>query len=122
LVLRQWIGRLAEFDVIISQTEDPPIIAADIRAAFRNVLENVDDFKRQIARHELENAQKWVATAQLDFPLDESGFAGLLKIDGFTIGPGLLTVWLQETGGIFGGHAIEVRIEKGEITEICLAG
>jgi hypothetical protein len=52
----------------------------------------------------------------------ESTFVNLLKIDGFTIGSSRLTVWLQDTAGVFGGHAIEVRIEKGEITEICLAG
>jgi hypothetical protein len=122
LVFRQWIGKPADFDIIISNPEDPPIVTDDIRAAFRSVLSNVGDFKRRIARNELENAMNWRAAAELDFPLDESRFAGLLKIVGFTVGPSRLTVWLQEPRGIFGGHSIEVRIEKGEIIEVCLAG
>jgi hypothetical protein len=58
----------------------------------------------------------------MDLSLDESKLADLLKIDGFTIGPRRLTVWLQETANIFGGHAIEVRMEGADISEICLAG
>lgn len=58
----------------------------------------------------------------MDLPLDELTLAGLLKIEGFTLGPGRLTVWVGEAAEIFGGHSLEVRIEKGEIIEICLAG
>jgi len=124
LIFRQWIGKPTDLEVTlrISNSEDPPIVAEEIRAAFRNVLSNVADFKRRVARSELELAKNWAVAAGMDLSLDESTLADLLKIDGFTIGPRRLTVWLQETANIFGSHAIEVRMEGGVISEICLAG
>jgi hypothetical protein len=124
LVFRRWTGKQAELDVAlsISSSEDPPIVADEIRAAFRSVMSNVNNFRQRIARSEFELAKDWAAAAGMDLALDESKLATLLKIQGFTIGPDRLTVWLEETANIFGGHSLEVRIEKGEIIEICLAG
>ncbi len=124
MVFKQWTGKQPEFDVVlsISSSEDPPIVADEVRAAFRSVISNIDNFKQTIARSELELAKNWAAAGGMDLPLDEIGFASLLKIEGFTIGPDRLTVWLEETANIFGGHLLEVRIEMGEIIEICLAG
>jgi hypothetical protein len=124
LVFRQWTANQAELDVVlhISTSEDPPIVADEVRAAFRSVISNVDNFKQRIARSELELAKDWVAAAGTDLPLDESNFANMLKIEGFTIGPNRLTVWIGETANVFGGHSLKVRIESGEIIEICLAG
>lgn len=124
LVFRQWTGKQAELDVplSISSSEDPPNVADEVRADFRSVMSNVRAFKQGIARGELEPAKDWVAQAAMDLPLDESRFADLLKIEGFTIGPGRLTVWLHEPANIFRGHSLEVRIEMGKIVEICLAG
>jgi hypothetical protein len=124
LVFRQWIGEQPELDVplSISNSEDPPIVADEVRADFRRVISNVDEFRQRIARSELERAKDWVTVGAMDLPLDESSLASLLEIEGFTIGPDRLTVWLKETAKIFGGHSLEVRIEMGEIIEICLAG
>ena len=124
LIFRQWTGKVAALDtsLSISSSEDPPVVADQVRSDFRRVMSNVDSFKERIARSELGLAKDWAAAAGLDLPLDENRFASLLKIDGFTIGPSRLTAWLGETAGIFGGHSLEVRIEMGEIVGICLAG
>jgi hypothetical protein len=124
LVFRPWTGKQGELDIVlsISGSEDPPIVADEVRADFRSVMSNVDNFKQRIARSELERAKDWVAAAGKNLPLDESRFASLLKIEGFTIGPDRLTVWIEETANIFGGHSLEARIEMGEIIEICMAG
>jgi len=97
LIFRQWTGKLADVDATLSlsNAEDPPVVTEEVRAAFRSVLSNVDDFKRRIARSKLELARNWVAAAKMNLPLDESALTNLLKIDGFTIGSGRLTVWLQ---------------------------
>lgn len=124
LIIRQWTGKLTDLNATlsISSADDPPIVTEETRAAFRSILSNVGDFKRQIARRELELAKNWLAAAEMDFPLDENTFVSLLRIDGFTIGSDRLTVWLHDTANVFGGHTIEVRIEHGDITETCLAG
>jgi hypothetical protein len=123
-VLRQWIGKQRELDVALSicTGEDPPVVADNVRADFRSVMSNVQGFKHRIAQSEMERARDWIVEAGMNLTLDVSTFEGLLKIEGFTIGSERLTVWLKETASIFGGHSIEVRIEMGEIIEICLSG
>jgi hypothetical protein len=124
LVFRHWAGKQPNLDstLIISASEDPPVIDEEIRTAFRDVTSNIDDFTRRIARTELQTAKSWIAAAKTDLALDEDQFAGLLKICGFTIGPRRLTVWVEESANIFDGHSLEVRIEKGQIIEIRVAG
>ncbi len=124
LVLRQWTGTLVDMDVpvSISSSEDPPMVTDRVRDDFRSVTSNIDDFKRQIARSGLELAKHWVGAAALDVPLDESRFATMLEVAGSAIGPNRLTVRLKETANIFGGHFLEVRVETGTISGICLAG
>jgi hypothetical protein len=124
LVFRQWTGKRAELDatISISNGETPPVVADEIRASFRGIVSNVQDFKQRVARSELGLAKDWIAAADMDLRLDERIFADSLKIECFTVSPGRLTVWLGEKMDIFGGHWLEVRIERGEIIEICLAG
>src|SRR5271170_3324615 len=38
-------------------------------------------------------ARRWIAESTMDQALDETIFAALLKIDGFSISPSRLTVW-----------------------------
>lgn len=123
-VLRQWTGRQRELDAELSicTSEDPPVVTDRVRADFRSVMLNVQGFKHRIAQREIERARDWIAQAGMNLTLDVSTFEGLLKVEGFTIGADRLTVWLKETASIFGGHSVEVRIEMGEIIEICLAG
>jgi hypothetical protein len=123
-VFRQWTGKVVELGATldIASGECPPVIAREVRADFLNVLSDPSGFIQRIARSELELAKDWAAETRMDFPLDELGFARVLKITAFTISPERLTVWIEETANIFGGHQLEVRIEMGEIIEICLAG
>ena len=76
-VFRRWTGKQAELDVVlsISSSEDPPMVADEIRAAFRSVVPNVNNFRQRIARSELELAKDWAAAAGMDLSLDESKLA-----------------------------------------------
>ena len=124
VTFREWSGKLDDLDATlsISNTDNPPKVSDEIRAAFRAVVSDGDSFKRRIARTELELAKRWSAEVNLDLRLDEETLSDLLEIEAFTMNRGRLTVWLRETGNIFGGHMVEVRIEQGAITEVCLAG
>lgn len=124
LVFREWTGKREDLrsTLSISNTDNPPRVPDEIRAAFRSVVSDMEGFKRRIARRELELARSWSAQKSMDLELDEEKFLALLEIDGFTIGERRLTIWLRETAGIFAGHVLEVRVERGVITEVCLAG
>jgi hypothetical protein len=124
LVFREWTGKREDLHATlsISNTDNPPKVPDEIRTAFRAVTSDVRGFKRRIARRELELARSWSVQRSKDLELDEEKFLGLLEIEGFTIGERRLTVWLRETADIFAGHVLEVRVEHGSITEVCLAG
>lgn len=124
LISRRWTGKLPDIGATlsISSSEGPPIVADEIRTVLRSILSDVGDFKRQVAHSQLELAKDWAAAGGIDLLLDESTFSDSLRIDGFTIGEETLTVWLEDTADIFAGHSLEVRMERGEIIEICLAG
>jgi hypothetical protein len=123
-VMRSWVGHTLDTKTEISITFDknPPSISDDIRKAYRQILADPDGFKQKIATDQLDLARNWAEQGDLDILLDAEMLSHLLTIDGFSIGPDRLTVWLVEGADIFAGHAIEVRIENGEIKEVCLAG
>lgn len=124
LVFREWTGKREDLRAAlsISNTDNPPRVPDEIRAAFRSVVSDLEGFKRRIARRELERARRWSAQRSMELELDEEKLLRLLEIDGFRMGERRLTIWLRETAGIFGGHVLEVRIERGVLTEVCLAG
>ena len=124
VILREWLGKHGELGVPISitNTKDPPLVADDIRAAFRRVVANISGFKQLIARSSLELATEWATQGGLNLSLDEDTFSHLLTISSFSVGEGRLTVFLEETTNIFAGHLLEARIERGKDIEICLAG
>jgi hypothetical protein len=124
LIYREWTGKCENLDaaISISNTDNPPRVADETRAAFRAVVSDVGDFKRRIARSELKLARDWPAQAGMNFDLNEDSFCGLLEIEALRLDEDRLTVWLRETANIFGGHTLEARLERGEIIEVCLAG
>eukprot|EP01042_Synura_sphagnicola_P028176 gene28176-36361_t len=123
-VMRSWVGHAPDTktEISINFDENPPSISDDIRKAYRNILADTEGFIRKIAADQLVLARDWAEQGDLNIILDENTFASLLKIDDFSIVADRLTVWLLEDADIFAGHAIEVRIEGGEVIEICLAG
>jgi hypothetical protein len=124
VTLREWSGKHGELGVPISvtSTTDPPIVADEIRAAFRDVVANISGFRQLIARSQLELATEWVTQGKLNLSLDEDTFSDLLTISAFSVGESRLTVFLEEAANIFAGHLLEARIELGKDIEICLAG
>jgi hypothetical protein len=124
LVFRTWrsVGHTEGHSVLIMSEADPSMIAGDLRSAWRSILNDEDAFVACIAKSQLPLAIAWARDGELDIQLDETTFAKLLRLNGFTIDPGRLTVLLDDSAGIFAGHSIEVRIEKGEISEVGLAG
>ncbi len=124
LIFRNWQGKCPELSasILVSSDRDPPAINEDDRVAYRGVLADPETFKISVARSQLELARDWAASGGISSGFDETALAAMLRIDGFTVDPGRLTVWLEDTGDIFAGHVIEVRIEKGAIIEIGLAG
>ena len=124
VTLREWSGKHGELGVPISitNTTDPPIVADEIRAAFRGVVANMCGFRHLIARSKLGLATEWAAQGELNLSLDEDTFSDLLTISGFSVGESRLTVFLEEAANIFAGHLLEARIELGKDIEICLAG
>jgi len=124
IVIREWIGHTpdTEIEISINSAENPPLIPDDIRKAYRGIVADTDNFKRKVAIDQLGLARDWAEEGGINIALDEDIFAKLLAIDAFSVDPGRLTIWLSEGADIFAGHAIEVRIEDGEIIETCLAG
>jgi hypothetical protein len=124
LIFRSWQGKCPQLSagILISSENDPPEITEDDRLAYRGVLADPEAFKKDVARRQLELARDWAASGGIRSDFDETALAAMLRIDAFTVDPGRLTVWLENTEDIFAGHAIEVRIENGAITEIVLAG
>jgi hypothetical protein len=124
LVYRTWCssGHAEGHSVLLSNEADPPVVAEDLRSAFRSILEDEATFFARIAKSQLQPAIAWARDGELGPHVDEASFAKLLRFAGFTIDPGRLTVLLEESAGIVAGHAIEVRIENGEIREVGLAG
>ena len=108
--------------ILISEGDDPLSVSEQVRQDFRRVTGDVETLKKQVAHSKLELAREWAHAGELDIELTENSFAKLLALDGYSIDFDRLTVWLSESADIFAGHVIEVRIETGTITEICLAG
>ena len=100
----------------------PPIVAEEVRSAFRAVVANIAAFKQMVARSQLGLAKEWAAQGELNLVLDEDVFSSLLTISHLSVEESRLTVFLDEQASIFAGHSIEVRMERGDEVEICLAG
>lgn len=124
LVYRTWrsVAGAPGPEILISEGDDPLNVSEDVRADYRRFSADIDALKAHVARAELELARDWAASGDLNLELTEASFAKMLVIDGYTIDPGRVTVWLSEPADIFAGHVIEVRIENGTIKEIGLAG
>ena len=124
LVFRDWHGTAPGLGakINISSEINPPQVDDAVRQAYRKIIADIDGLKKTVASQELDTAREWAAAGGIELALDEAGLAALLRVDGFSVDPGRLTIWLVEDKDIFAGHALEVRIENGKIIEICLSG
>ena len=116
MALRNWCGRVAETDSAIRIEDDvhPSLLPETIRLPFRQIIADPEAFKQRVAADAVEWAE--------DGALDATALAALLQIACFAMAPERLTVWLTVDAERFDGHVMEVRIEDGEIAEICMAG
>lgn len=124
VILREWSGKQEDLGVPIriANSKDPLIVADEIRTAFRSVVANMSGFRHLVARSQLGLAKEWAIQGELNLSLDEDTLSDLLTISGFSVGESRLTVFLEEAANVFAGHMLEVRIERGKVIEICLAG
>ena len=124
LIYRAWSGRRNDLNatIDISNGDDPPVVTDGVRTAFRSLILNIATFKRTVARGQLALAKDWAERGGLNVALDTDSFSDVLQIHSFLIGENRLTVFMEDTAGIFDKHMLEVRIEQGAIKEICLAG
>lgn len=124
LVFRTWrrVESIEGPRLLISDGGNPPYVSLAARTDYKRYAADIDGLKAEVAQRQLQLAKDWAASGDIGIDLDGQSFAKVLELDGYSIDPNRVTVWLKDTADIFAGHQIEVIIENGAIAEICLAG
>ena len=97
VIFREWSGKREDPGVTvgIADSEDPPVVADEIRNAFRAVVADTSEFKRVVAQRMLRLAEEWARQGKLSLPLDLDTFSDLPTISSFSIGDSRLTVFFE---------------------------
>ena len=117
-----WRGRIESLNVQFGVCDDLTGVTLAARADFKRAVGDINAVKRVAAERMLETAKDWAEQGEMKINVGEAMLASSLRLESIDVGASRVTLYFDETAGVFAGHGVEVRIEGGEVSEVGLCG